>query len=163
VFAEYHEFTKQYGSLIYLPTLNWFYGMQPQEEALIDLGPGKRIIVKYLYRLGPDANGKCRVFFELNGQTRSVDVADLSATSSLKRNAKVAGGNPLQVGSPLQGKLSRILVKAGDKVKKNQPLFVIEAMKMESNVVSTQDAKVDQIVLSEGSLVETDDLVVVLG
>ena len=48
---------------------------------------------------------------------------------------------------PLQGKLCRILVKQGDKVEKNTPLFVIEAMKMESTVVAPRAGVIKNVVL----------------
>ena len=50
----------------------------------------------------------------------------------------------------------------GQEVKKNQPLFVIEAMKMESTVTATEEGKVAKIQLQGGSLVNTDDLVLIL-
>jgi pyruvate carboxylase len=58
--------------------------------------------------------------------------------------------------------LSKVLVKAGAKVKRNQPLFIIEAMKMETTVTAPADGTVQRIALSDGTLVETDDLVVVM-
>ena len=65
--------------------------------------------------------------------------------------------------SALQGGLTRVLVKAGDQIRKNTPLFVIEAMKMESTVTSAQEGIIKAIVLSEGMLVEQDDCVIVIG
>ncbi|MCB0340037.1 MAG: hypothetical protein KDD53_10550, partial [Bdellovibrionales bacterium] len=65
-----------------------------------------------------------------------------------------------QVGSPLQGRLSEILVKSGDSVEKDAPLFVIEAMKMETTVVSPRAGKISDVSLEAGTMVQTDDLVV---
>jgi pyruvate carboxylase len=53
-------------------------------------------------------------------------------------------------------------VKKGAKVKKNQPLFIMEAMKMETTVTASEDAVVERIVVGDGTLVEADDLVLVL-
>ena len=47
-------------------------------------------------------------------------------------------------------------------MKKNQPLFVIEAMKMETTVTATEEGVVDRVQLSGGSLVNSEDLVLVL-
>ncbi|MCC6690257.1 MAG: hypothetical protein IT235_01870 [Bacteroidia bacterium] len=44
-------------------------------------------------------------------------------------------------------------------MKKNAPLFVIEAMKMESTITALKDCKIKKVSLSESTLVETDDLV----
>jgi pyruvate carboxylase len=62
----------------------------------------------------------------------------------------------------LQGLLSSVLVKRNQEVKKNQPLFVIEAMKMETTVTATEEGIVDRVQLTGGSLVNSEDLVLVL-
>jgi pyruvate carboxylase len=100
------------------------------------------------------------VTFELNGQTRQVRVRDKAQKVEKVQNQKVSKAG--DVGAPLQGRLTRILVKPGDEVKKNQPLFVIEAMKMESIVAAQQPGTVKQVLLKEGTVVEQDDWVVEL-
>ena len=45
-------------------------------------------------------------------------------------------------------------------MKRNQPLFVIEAMKMETTIAATTEGKVKQLTLPAGSMVKTDDLVI---
>ena len=67
------------------------------------------------------------------------------------------------MGSPLQGNLSRILVKMGDEVTAGDPLFVIEAMKMESTITSPVAGEVTLLPLKEKTLVEAGDLVVRIG
>ena len=52
-----------------------------------------------------------------------------------------------------------MLVKAGDEIKKNAPLYIIEAMKMESIVSSPYEGIVGRVVLTEGTVVEQEDLV----
>ena len=52
--------------------------------------------------------------------------------------------------------------KKDEKVKKNQPLFVIEAMKMETVIAAPFDCSVQNLQLTEGSLVNTNDLVIEL-
>lgn len=158
VFKEYHEFKQQFGDLYYVPTCAFFFGLKPNEETLVELAPGKSILVKMLYTSETDENGIKNVFFKLNGQTRSIEVRDKSFTSTKPTHKKVTTLN--EVGAPLQGKLSGILVKAGDVVEKSAPLFTIEAMKMESTIVSTKPGKVKSIVLNEGVFVEQDDVVV---
>jgi len=51
-------------------------------------------------------------------------------------------------------------VKPGDTVKKNAPLFTIEAMKMESTIVAPSSGAVQRVVLPEGVFVEQDDVVI---
>lgn len=161
VFDEYHQFKTSFSEVYYIPTPVFFFGLKPNEEALVQLEAGKSILVKFLYMTEVDENGFKHIFFKLNGQTRSIDVRDKSFTVTKATHKKVSADN--EIGSPLQGKLSRILVKAGDKVAKNTPLFVIEAMKMESTIVAHAAATISKVVLAEGVLVEQDDVVVELG
>ena len=158
VFRQYYENRKKYGDLRYLPTTTFYYGLKQNEEVLVKLDKGKSIVAKLLYRSEPDEAGICRVTFDLNGQVRSVEVRDHSAISTVKANAKAI--EPHHVGSPLQGKLSAIQVEAGKKVRKDEPLFVIEAMKMETTVSAPYHGVIEKIHLEAGTLVDQDDLVV---
>jgi pyruvate carboxylase len=54
------------------------------------------------------------------------------------------------------------LVKTGQEVKKNDPLFIIEAMKMETTITANESATIKKIVLKSGTMVEADDLVITL-
>jgi pyruvate carboxylase len=134
--------------------------LKSNEELLVELAPGKSILVKLLYLSETDEDGNKHVFFKLNGQTRSIEVKDKSFTNTKKTNKKVSAEN--EIGAPLQGKLSRILVNEGDVVEKNAALFTIEAMKMESTIVAAKNGKVTAVVLEEGVFVQQDDVVVVL-
>ncbi|WP_116125188.1 pyruvate carboxylase [Lewinella sp. IMCC34183] len=158
VFVEYKDFQAAYGQVANLPTPAFFYGLKPNEEILVRLSAGKRIAVKYLNMTNADELGNRLVFFSLNGQTRSITVRDRSLKSKVAVHTKAGGKN--EVGSPLQGNLSRILVKVGDTVRAGDPLFVIEAMKMESTITSPLDGEVTLIPLKEKTLVEANDLVV---
>jgi pyruvate carboxylase len=158
VFKEYLESRNTYGPVYRIPTLAFLYGLQPGEDIQIPLSIGKTLSIKYLYRTEPDEKGYRKVSFELNGQSRAIKVKDESLDVEFISNRKAVGKN--EIGAPLQGRLSKILVKAGDKVKTNDVLFVLEAMKMESSVVAIAPGKVKAILLAEGSLVEQDDMVV---
>ncbi|PPK86079.1 pyruvate carboxylase [Neolewinella xylanilytica] len=161
VFADFKEFQQEYGEVANLPTTAFFYGLKPNEEILVRISAGKRIAIKYLNMTNADELGNRLVFFSLNGQTRSITVRDRSLESKVAAHVK-AGGEK-EVGSPLQGNLSRILVKVGDEVQAGDPLFVIEAMKMESTITSPVDGEVTLIPLKEKTLVEANDLVVRIG
>ena len=158
VFRNFHEHVETYGSVKILPTPSFFYGLKQNEEILVKLGKGKKIIIRLIYRSAADENGLCTVTFDLNGQTRSIQVRDESVTSTVKVNPKAVEEN--QIGAPLLGKLSSILVEAGQVVKQNDSLFVIEAMKMESTITAHMDGTVSKICLNEGELVEQGDLVI---
>ncbi|GAB3817539.1 hypothetical protein GCM10028895_13770 [Pontibacter rugosus] len=119
-------------------------------------------MVKY-QSMGPvNEDGMRTVFFKLNGQTRNIDVRDRSVKVEKVEHQKVDKANPKQIGAPLQGMLSKILVTKEQKVKKNTPLFIIEAMKMETTITASADGEVAGVTLSEGEMVNTDDLVLTL-
>lgn len=161
VFANYHEHFEKYGQVRMLPTPAFFYGLKPNEEILVEVERGKTINVKFLNETEPNEAGFRSVFFKLNGQTRSVDIRDESVNSDVAVHQKVSKEG--DVGAPLQGNLSKIMVKVGDEVKENQPLFIIEAMKMESTITAPKNGKVKAVHLTEKTLVEQNDLVVELG
>ncbi|MEL6635113.1 MAG: pyruvate carboxylase [Bacteroidota bacterium] len=160
VYSDYFEHQREYGEVHHIPTPAFFYGLKPNEEILIEIDEGKQILVQYLNRSAADPNGNCTVSFKLNGQNRAIEVRDQSAKSTAVVNQKVTSDH--EVGSPLQGSLSKILVREGEEVAVNAPLFVIEAMKMESTITAHRAGRVKKIYLAEKTLVEQDDLVVEL-
>jgi pyruvate carboxylase len=157
VFEEYAAHLKEYGEVYYLPTPAFFYRLKPNEEILIELAPGKNILVYLMHEI-EETEGKRTVYFRLNGQTRPIVVKDKKFRSLKPQRKKVASDH--EIGAPLQGRLSKILVKEGDKIQKNTPLFTIEAMKMESTVLAPVDGAVRKIHLKDGDLLEQDDCVV---
>ncbi|MFI5148196.1 MAG: pyruvate carboxylase [Bacteroidia bacterium] len=161
VFEGYHAHLKTFGDVSMIPTPEFFYGMKNNQETLIDIGEGKTLIVKQMYIGDPDETGNRSVYFKLNGQTRAIEVRDKSIQNTKKANRKAEG--QFQIGTPLQGMLSKLFVKQGQAVKKNMPLFTIEAMKMETTITASKDMKITGIHLTELSLVEADDLVVEWG
>lgn len=160
VYRSFHQHREVYGNVHYLPTPAFFYGMRQGEEILVKLQRGKTISIRYVYRSKPDENGNCKVTFELNGQTRSVQIRDESAAPKRQANRKAAAAN--EIGSPLMGRLSSVLVEAGSKVQKDSPIFVIEAMKMETTITAPADGEVKAVHLHAGTLVAQGDLVVEL-
>ena len=125
VFEKAHETYKTYGNLANIPTKNFFYGMEVQEEIMVDIQPGKTILVELLSVSNPNEEGKRIVFFKVNGENRYVLIKDKSLNIIKIENAKADTGNDNEVGAPLQGLLYKTLVKVGDIIKENDPLFII--------------------------------------
>jgi pyruvate carboxylase len=98
----------------------------------------------------------------LNGQTRIIEIQDKQVKSTVQENEKADKSNKKHISASLQGKLSQILLKEGDDVEINQPLFVVEAMKMETTITATAKGKISRMVLEPGKMVKADDLVLVL-
>lgn len=162
VFEDGLKFWREYGDVSVVPTPIFFYGMQPGEETTIRIEAGKTLLIRLLSMGAPDENGMRVVYFKLNGQTRGIEIQDKSVKVTKVENRKADKGNDSHIAAPLQGMLSKLLVQKDEEVKKNQPLFVIEAMKMETTITATQAGKVKNIELSAGALVNTGDLVLEL-
>ena len=162
VFEDAYEKHLRYGNIMNIPTKNFFYGMEIGEEIMVELDKGKDVLISLMLKGEPDEAGNVNIFFKINGQLRNVLIRDKSIKVDKEENVKVDPADPKQIGAPLQGLLSNVLVKKGEKISKNQPLFVIEAMKMETTVTATEEGVVGKIQLQGGSLVNTDDLILVL-
>jgi pyruvate carboxylase len=158
VFKTYYSEYQKYGDLFPLPTKTFFFGLENNEEIIVKLGNGQSIQVQLLYVTDPNQDGIRSVFFKFNGTTRVIEVKDNSVKTDRVAHKKAAADK--EIGAPLQGSLSSVVVKTGNTIKKNDPLFIIEAMKMESTVTAPFDGKVKKVHLKSGVMVEQDDLVV---
>jgi len=66
------------------------------------------------------------------------------------------------VNSPMPGNILRVEVKEGEQIKAGQLLVVLEAMKMENEILAPHDGTVAQVVVSKGTTVETGSPLIVL-
>ncbi|KPM02392.1 pyruvate carboxylase, mitochondrial-like protein [Sarcoptes scabiei] len=103
--------------------------------------------------------GEREVFFELNGQLRTVIVKDRTVQTEIKSNPKALKGVKGSVGSPMPGSVIDVKVKVGDKVTKGQPLIVLSAMKMEMVVQSPISGTVKRVIAQKDMKLEGDDLI----
>ena len=94
-----------------------------------------------------------------------VAAAPVAAAAPAAAPAAPAGG-ALAAGevvkSPMPGNVLKINVTPGQKVNEGDVLLILEAMKMENEVVSTKTGTVAQIVTSKGAVVETGSPLVVI-
>ncbi|WMX12714.1 pyruvate carboxylase [Aureispira sp. CCB-E] len=160
VFRDFYEHHEKFNAVQHLPTLPFFYGLKQNEETIVEIDNGKNILIRYIGSSAPDEEGMRNVTFELNGQTRSVKIKDQTIKTEKVLHQKASGER--QIGAPLQGSLSQILVQEGDNVTPNTPLFIIEAMKMESTITSPVSGVIKKIHLTEKTMVGQDDLIIEL-
>ncbi len=158
VFKAFYVAMKEYGPVSKLPTATFFYGMKPQDEISVELEPGKILTIRLMAFSDVDPHGNVKVFFELNGQPRSIKVPNRSVTPSIKRAEKADDTNPTHIGAPLPGVVMSIAIQHGQDVKKGDLVLTLEAMKMETAIYANHDGKVNRLAVSVGDGVDAKDL-----
>jgi pyruvate carboxylase len=162
VFAEYVADRNAFGNVSVLPTHTFLYGMESGEEISFELERGKTLIVRFVTVSDVHDDGTRTVFFELNGQPRSVRVRDKSRGVVQEAARKADPANPNHVGAPMPGAVATIAVAVGQRVERGDVLVTLEAMKMEAAVRADRDGEVIEVAVRPGQPVDAKDLLVVL-
>jgi|TARA_B100001964_G_scaffold241457_1_gene313902 pyruvate carboxylase len=160
VFTGFMRSLDAYGPTSVLPTPIYFYGLEPDYEVLVDIAMGKTLVIQLVGQSKPNEKGMVRVFFELNGQPRSVAVPDRSMASEIVVRPKAEAGNPLHVGAPMPGVVTTLAVKPGQEVAAGDMLLSIEAMKMETAIHAEMDGIVAEVHVQPGNQIDAKDLLV---
>jgi pyruvate carboxylase len=162
VFLDYARDRKIYGDCAILPTPVFFYGMEPGDEVSVDIERGKTLIVRFVALSEVRDDGTRQVFFELNGQPRSIVVTDRSQVAKRPPQRKMETGNSKHVGAPMPGTIATVKAIVGLKVARGDLLLTMEAMKMETSVRAETDGTVAEVLVKPGVQVDAKDLLVVL-
>ena len=109
----------------------------------------------------------------VNGERHRVEVRNLRRGGAAWANTiEKEGGEGKPTGSagdentispPMPGRIVSIKVKEGEAITVGSPILVLEAMKMQNEIVSSVDGTVREIRVSEGDLVESGEVIVVIG
>lgn len=90
-------------------------------------------------------------------------VAPVAPVASVTPVAPVAAGaGAVKVNSPMPGKILSVKASVGSSVTKGQVIMILEAMKMENEIVAPQDGTIASIDVSEGASVETGTVLATL-
>ena len=162
VFLDYMGRHRRYGPVRTLPTPNFFYGMEPGEEISAEIDPGKILEIRLQAVGETNEDGDVKVFFELNGQPRTIRVPNRLVKSEATERPRAEEGNPDHIGAPMPGVVASVNVAAGQKVKAGDLLLTIEAMKMETGIHAERDAVVKAVHVQAGGQVDAKDLMVEL-
>lgn len=160
VYEDYCEHFQMYNDVTRLESHVYFYGLRKGEETYLNIGEGKQLLIKYLEESEPDENGVRTLTFQVNGMLRTVKIQDKNLEIKADRKLKADKTNPQHLGSSIPGTVGKVLVKEGDAVTENMPLLTVEAMKMETTVVSKITGTVDKIYVQQGDTVSQDDLLI---
>ena len=110
----------------------------------------------------------------VNGTVYEVDVEDISGAAPVAAPAAAPAAAPVaapvsapaggeQVTSPMPGNILAVNVAAGDTVRKGQVLMILEAMKMENEIMGPCDGKIVSVSVTKGATVESGTLLCVIG
>jgi biotin carboxyl carrier protein len=148
---------------------------------------GYRISVggkKFDVEIGPIVDGQARVsvnnrsydvvvenFAEVAAGIPPAAAAEASAIPAKPSRSAVSLLNPSQVAfaagddalsAPIPGLILEVRVKVGDKVTAGQIVAVMEAMKMENNLIAQKDGVVKEIRVQKGTEVSTGDVIMII-
>ena len=160
VYEDYCTHFEAYNDVTTLESHVYFYGLRKGEETVLKAGVGQEILIKFIDMSDPDKDGYRVLTFEVNGVLRELRVLDKTLEVLVDRRMRADKTNPCHLGSTIPGTVETVLVKKGEHVKVNQPLMIVEAMKMETTFVSKVDGTVDEIYVSPGDRVNAEDLLI---
>ena len=89
--------------------------------------------------------------------------APAAAPAAAAPAAPVVTGSGEAVNAPMPGNILKVNVQNGQAVKAGEVLVVLEAMKMENEIMAPKDGTVTQVLVSKGSTVDTGAPLVVIG
>jgi len=120
-----------------------------------------------------------KFMINVNGKSYEVDVEEITGGASAPAAAPAVAPAPVAapaaapaapagaqgsvtVTAPMPGTVLRINAKVGDAVKAGQAVVVLEAMKMENEIVAPQDGTIASVNVSQGASVNNGDVLVTL-
>ena len=163
VVEDYYKHRQEYSYLMRMGSHVFFNGMAVGETNKMNIQDGKTLVIRYVGLGDPNPDGTRTVFFELNGTRREVTVPDPHASSTVVKTVMADQSDKSQVGASIPGMVSKVNVKEGDTVEVNQVLAVIEAMKMETNVVARMAGKIKNVHIKPGQSVKAGELLIDIG
>ena len=161
VFEDYLKSIQEEGNFWLMGSDIFFHGLEKGETCGVKIAEGKKLNIK-LVDVRTKDDGTKDLTFEVNGNSRVITVKDKNAVnlrSSSSEKIMADTGNQYEIGANIPGNIYKILVKQGDKVEAGQPIAVLEAMKMETNVLAPLAGTVAKIHVKEGQRVVSGELI----
>ena len=162
VFDDYIKGLKDKGDFRNMGSDTFFHGIGVGETKEITLKKGQTMVITLDRIDEPDAEGMRDLTFTVNGYRRVISIKDKSAVTKTAAGAAIEYAkedDPAEIGANIPGTIVKVLVAKGDSVVNGQPVAVIEAMKMETNVIATMDGTVEKVCVKEGDSVKSGQLI----
>ncbi len=161
VFEDYLKTIKEEGSLRLMGSDIFFHGLEEGETCEVKIAEGQKLSIK-LVGVKANEDGTKDLVFEANGNRRVITIKDKNAVNLKSASVEIIMADPghqYEIGANIPGNVYKIMVKQGDKVEAGQPIAVLEAMKMETNVISPLAGTVAKIYVKEGQRVVAGELI----
>eukprot|EP00002_Diphylleia_rotans_P040171 TRINITY_DN9477_c0_g1_i1.p1 TRINITY_DN9477_c0_g1~~TRINITY_DN9477_c0_g1_i1.p1 ORF type:complete len:1181 (+),score=239.12 TRINITY_DN9477_c0_g1_i1:42-3584(+) len=158
VFEDFMTSKERYGPVSVLPTPLFLSGLQVGEEVNIEIESGKTLVVQLCAKGERDKDGNVALYFQVNGQPRTIVVRDRAVAAKIVHRPKADPTRTGSVGAPMNGAVVGVRVRDNDVVAINQPLVVLSAMKMETIVKAPVAGRVKTVNVQKGDEVKAGDL-----
>lgn len=164
VYEEYLLDIKKNGSFSLMGSDVFFHGLREGETSEVKLEEGKQLVVRLTEIRDVDKDGYRELDFEVNGNRRLVKIKDVQVEAAVTESGVNYANedNPMEIGANIPGNIVKLLVNVGDKVEEKQPVAVIEAMKMETNIIAKAAGEIDEICVKKGDQVKSGQLIAVI-
>ncbi len=164
VYEEYVQFLREYGDFISMPSDVFFFGLNEGESFDMLGGVGNSKNIKLVSVGKVDQEGFRPFTFEVDGFRREIYIEDAQTVQAhYRKQVKLASENdPMQIGSPIPGNIVKVMVKKGDCIQKGQAVAVVEAMKMETEILAKTEGTVKEIYIECAQSVKAQELLVEL-
>ena len=162
VFDDYVKKLKTDGNFRNMGSDVFFHGIGLGQTVEITLKKGNTMVITLERIDEADESGMRDLTFTVNGNRRVVSIKDKQAlTRSVSAvDIQYANAEDLsEIGANIPGTIIKVLVEKGEEVKLGQPVAIIEAMKMETNVIATRDGVIEKIYIKEGDSVKSGQLI----
>ena len=161
VFEDYLKSLEKDGNFRLMGSDIFFHGLSEGETCEIKIAEGKELVVRLSDARETDEEGFRNVVFEVNGNRSAVKIKDEAANlaSATSKIVYADADDPSEIGANIPGNIIKVLVKEGDEVEEKQPIAVIEAMKMETNILAPQKGVIDKVYINEGQQVKAGELI----
>ena len=160
VFEDFVKSIKKDGNFRHMVSDIFFHGLSEGETCEVKFEEGHIMMVKLQEVKAVDSEGNREAIFEVNGNRRIIKIKDTSITVNAHNAVLYADADdPMEIGANIPGNIIKILVKEGETISENQPIAVIEAMKMETNILALSAGIVERIYVSEGQQVKAGEMI----
>ena len=141
----------------------FFHGIRLGQTIEVTLKKGKTMVITLDRVEEPNEAGVRDLTFTVDGNRRVISIKDRQALTRAVAGETIQFANDedlSDIGANIPGTIVKVLVEKGDEIQTGQPVAVIEAMKMETNVIATRDGVVEKVYVKEGASVKSGQLVV---